>query len=132
MVNLTANISRLRTIRVKTLEFFLFLVLLLIVLFFITKSPVLLYFAIGIAGVGLFLNKISSLIYLGWTKLSQFLAFVMTRLVLSIVFFLVLFPVSLIYRMTKKDPLKLKPNRYPSLFETRSKHFTSADLENMW
>jgi energy-coupling factor transporter transmembrane protein EcfT len=132
MANTRENTDRVKTNRVKTLEFFLLLILLLIFLFLLIRSPFLLYFAIGAAGTGLFLNKISFRIYLGWKKFCQVIASIITWLVLSFIFFLVLFPVSIIYRLIKKDPLKLRPGQYTSLFENRSKLFTSADLDNMW
>ena len=121
-----------KTTKVKTLEFFLLLTVFFILLFFLFKSPPMLYAGIVIALIGLVSGKVSYWIYLGWMKFSQFLAYIMTHLILSIVFFLVLFPISLFYRMANKDALKLKANKYPSLFDTRSKQFTASDIENMW
>lgn len=121
-----------KTKREKTLEFFLLLVLFLIVISFIMRSGFLLYPALAFGITGLFLNKFSGWIYAGWMKFSRFIAFVVTLVVLSLTFFIVLYPVSIIYRMIKKDPLKLRAGHYPSMFEDRSRLFTQEDLDNMW
>lgn len=121
-----------KTKRENTLEFFLLLVLFFIVISFLIRSGFLLYLALAFGVTGLFLNKISGWIYSGWMKFSRFIAFVVTRIVLSIIFFIVLYPVSMVYRMIKKDPLKLRAGHYQSLFEDRSRIFTQEDLDNMW
>jgi len=121
-----------KTIKEKTLEFFILLTILFIILFFLFKTPVMLYIGIGIGVIALLPGKLSHWGYIGWIKFSQGLAFIITHLILSIVFYLILFPISIIYRMVNKDALKLKTNTYSTLYETRSKLFTAADLENMW
>ena len=121
-----------KTIREKSLEFFLLLTLLLVILGLWINSPWPLYVSLATGAVALISAKAASFAYRGWDMMARGLAWVMTRIILSLVFFLVLFPVSLLYRMKRKDPLKLRPGRYHSLFEERSVEFSPADLENMW
>lgn len=121
-----------QTTKIKTLEFFSLLVLFFLVLYLIYDFKALVITALCIGGVGLFFDRLAFIVYAGWSKLAQLLAFVITQIILSLIFFLVLYPISLLYRMLNRDPLKLSPNRYDTLYETRAKVFTATDIENMW
>ena len=57
--------------------------------------------------------------------------YIMSRVLLSIVFFLILFPISLVYRMFNKDTLQLK-RKEGSYWTERDHKFTGDDLKQVW
>ena len=75
---------------------------------------------------------IGRLILKGWEYLALGLGWVNSRILLTIVFYLILTPVALISRIFNKDKLKLKKQEGGTLFTTRNHLFTPKDLENPW
>lgn len=62
-----------------------------------------------------------------WHGLGEVLGRIVTPIVLSILFFVVLTPIALVHRLFKRDPLKL--HRQPgSLFNRMTKTFVREDL----
>jgi len=86
--------------------------------------------SIGLASV---LSKFLSVkIEYLWFKLTWLLSLVMPNIILSLVFYLILFPISMISRlMTKQDTL-MKHNRSLSTFKTVNKEFEKDSFEKMW
>lgn len=67
-----------------------------------------------------------------WTKLAWFLSFIVPNILLSIIFFVFLFPLALLSRLFgEKDPMKLK-NTTNSLFKNGDKHFDKHSFERPW
>ena len=67
----------------------------------------------------------------GWIKLGEAMGWVSSRIILSVIFFLILLPISLAYKLTGKDPLQLK-KREGSLFIERDHLYVADDLRNQW
>jgi len=67
-----------------------------------------------------------------WYGLAFVLGAVMSRVILSLVFFLIVFPVGIIRRIAGRDELKLKlfKKSRESVFKTRDKEFKASDLEH--
>ncbi|HEV7382010.1 MAG TPA: SxtJ family membrane protein [Dyadobacter sp.] len=104
----------------------------LVVLYFIFKSE---YFLIaaGIVGViSIAIPVAGDLIVKGWYKLAEILGAINGRILLSVVFFVILFPVALLSRLGKKNPLALKRESAKSVFVERNHKYTSKDLEQVW
>jgi hypothetical protein len=55
-------------------------------------------------------------VFLGWMKFAQALAWVNTRLILGIFFYLIMTPVALIMRLVGRDPLQRKFDRAASSY----------------
>ena len=55
-----------------------------------------------------------------WMKLAEALAFVMTRIILGLVFFLIVTPIGVIKRLTGWDPLNRRSGRSPSYWRPYS------------
>jgi hypothetical protein len=55
-----------------------------------------------------------------WMKLAEGLSFVMTRLILGIVFFLIVTPIGLVKRLFGWDPLNRRSSRSPSYWQPYS------------
>ena len=91
----------------------------------------LLYGVIGIGVLSIMFSSFGDLVVKLWFKLAQALGWVNARVLLSIIFFLFLFPISLIYRLFSKDDMMLK-KEYTSTFKTRNHKYVKEDLENIW
>jgi hypothetical protein len=66
-----------------------------------------------------------------WLWLGESLGWINNRILLSIIFFLFLFPISLLARLFNKDPLKLKKSK-DSCYAVRNHKYVKGDLENIW
>ncbi len=85
---------------------------------------------VGLGGFlsGFLADKINWL----WTKLTWVLSMIVPNILMSLVFYLVLFPFALFSRILgKKDPLQLK-NSSDSVFKTDEKAFDKKSFENPW
>ena len=89
------------------------------------------WIALGVGAVSFLIPWVGKKVVAGWMLFSQAIGYVMSRVLLTIVFFLVLFPVALIYRISNKDSLDMKSGKGP-IFKTRNHTYTAADLENPW
>lgn len=106
----------------------------LVVLYFIFKSQYP-YFLIAAAVVGvgsLAIPAFGDLIVKGWYKIAEILGAINGRILLSLVFFVVLFPVAVIAKLTKKNPLNLKKENTDSVFTERNHKYAAKDLEQVW
>ncbi|MEN6621125.1 MAG: SxtJ family membrane protein [Smithella sp.] len=67
-----------------------------------------------------------------WLGLSHILGTIMSKIILTIIFFLLVVPVGLFRRLMGKDALKLKEWRKESnsVFKIRDYKFTFKDIEN--
>jgi hypothetical protein len=117
--------------RTKTLETSLVLTTGFLLIYLITKSDLFLYLAFAFGITGIFIKPLAKYIAIAWFKLAEILNFVVSKIVLGILFFVVLFPVSLLYRISNKDKLRLKRSENSTWIE-RNHTYSSADLENIW
>lgn len=81
---------------------------------------------------GIISPKFAELFTKGWTALGHAMGYVMSRIILTSIFYLFLTPIALLYRLTHKNPLKLKKDGLESYYETRNHKYLPRDLENMW
>lgn len=95
------------------------------------SKEVFIYLACGIGLSGIFLRPLGKLIARAWYKLAELLSFVMSKVIMAAVFIFILVPVAALYRLTKKDKLRLK--RSPdSKWISRDHKYTADDLKNIW
>ncbi len=68
---------------------------------------------IGFLGIGLVLPIILRPFFILWMSLAAVMGFIMTRVILSLVFYLIFTPVGLVLRLLRKDLLnrKIEPDR---------------------
>ena len=102
-----------------------------LLLYFIFQVKVLLIVAFVTGLTGIFIRPLAVKIAWLWNKLGDMMGFVVSKLVLSIVFFIILLPIALIYRLIKKDTLMLK-NKYGSYWIIRNYKYAKKDMENVW
>lgn len=78
--------------------------------------PILAFVGLALAAVGTVAPKVLKPVYYGWMALALTLGFVMTRVLLTIFFFLVLTPVGLVFRLIGRDALHRKLDREASSY----------------
>lgn len=117
--------------RTKTLETSLVLSTGFLLIYLFTKTGLFIYIALAFGITGIFIQPLAKYVAIAWFKLADILNFIFSRIILGILFFVVLFPVSLLYKISNKDKLKLKKSKSSIWFE-RNHFYSSTDLENIW
>ncbi len=102
-----------------------------LILFFVLDKIWLAYLALGLGLTGLIIRPFTGLADWIWHKLTRALGFVSTHILLTVVFYGILAPVSFFYRRSKKDAMMLKKGR-TSLFIERNHRYERKDLEKPW
>ncbi len=91
----------------------------------------LLYAALGIGFFSLLIPKVGQGIVWVWYKIAEILGWINSRILLSLLYFLFLTPLSFLYRLFKKNSLDLKaPEK--SIYEERNYTYKAEDLDNPW
>ncbi len=81
--------------------------------------------------VGVFSDTLSEKIDWAWMQLSNLLSKIFPPILIGIIFFLVLFPLSLLSKLFTKDPLMLS-NKFDSYFIKVDKPFEKSSFEKLW
>lgn len=115
----------------KQLEAIVVIVTGMILLYFVYKSAVFLYIGFGVGVSAIAIKPLAKLIAMGWYKLGDLLGFVVSKVVLGVMFYLLLVPIALIHNVFNKDTLRLKRSK-DSLWTTRNHSYTDKDLKNIW
>jgi hypothetical protein len=103
-----------------------------IVLYLFTKWNWTISIALAVGLTGLFSTRLSKIIDFLWMKLAMVLNLIMPNVLLSIIFFLFLFPVAVLSRIFgKNDPLNLK-DKAGSNFKNSNRSFDKASFEKTW
>ncbi|MFY0591769.1 hypothetical protein [Roseivirga sp.] len=102
-----------------------------LIIFLLTEKEWAIYVATLIGLAALLSDYLSIKINWLWTKLTWVLSLIVPNILMSIVFYLVLFPIATLSRISKKNPLSLK-NKSDSLFINTKKSFTKKSFENPW
>jgi hypothetical protein len=102
-----------------------------LVLGFIFKKPAFYYTALIIGLLSLIIPAAQTVILYIWNKIAQVLGWINTRILLTLVFYLFLFPVSLLSKLFTKNMLGLK-RPGGSVYTERNHTYTASDLENPW
>ena len=102
---------------------------LILYLIFSWQWAVLVSLIVGI--VGIISNSLSRTIEWGWMKLARLLNYIIPSILLGIVFYLLLFPLSLISKLFTRDPLMLS-NKHNTYFINIKKEFDKKSFEKIW
>lgn len=117
--------------RIKTLETSLVLTTGFLVIYYFTKTNLFLYFALFFGISGIFVKPVANYIAIVWFKLADILNYFVSKIILGALFFIVLFPVSVLYRISNKNKLNLR-NPAKTMWINRHHNYSSADLKNIW
>lgn len=117
--------------KAKSLETLLVLTGALIVVYWISPKKIYLLVALLFILIGIVSPFLSSKISWVWLKFAELIGSVMSKVILTVVYFIFLVPIALVYRLTQKNPLFLK-RRDGTYYTARNKQFAPKDVENIW
>lgn len=115
----------------KTLETSLVLTTAFMVVYIITENALFLYLALSLGIIGIFIKPFAKIIAIAWFKLADILNYFVSKIILGALFFVILFPISIIYRMANKNKLLLKKS-VKSIWTIRGDTYSASDFENIW
>ena len=115
--------------RQKHLETILVIVLGMIVIYFFVGSRYLLWAAVTLGAIGVFIPFLAGKIHWAWMKLAHVLGYVMSKVMLTLVYTLVVLPMAWFAR--KKLSVRLT-GKSDSYFKERNYTYKKEDLENVW
>lgn len=98
-------------------------------IFFLLYRKDCLLLPVGISAIGFIIGPVGEYIHLGWLLLAKLLGYINSRILLSIIFFLLLTPVALLMRLLGKTQFVKKSGAQQSLFVTRNHLYNRQDLE---
>lgn len=101
--------------------------------FLVGRRDWLLIVALTVGALTLLLPVLARWVSFGWFKLAEGLGYVNSRVLLSLIFFIFLLPIALLYRLANRNPLALRNNRQTdSLFVERNHTYSAKDMDNIW
>lgn len=118
------NQDRFKTILVMVVGF--------ISIAWIFNLPLLSKIALGIGIASILSSFAARWIEWSWLQVAKVLGWVNSRVLLTIVYFIFLFPIALLSRLFTKDPLQLKAKGSESLYTSRDHLYSKKDLENIF
>jgi len=117
--------------RVKALETILVLVLALLTGYYFHKSPYWLVAAAVLIAIGLLIPALAEMIHVGWMKLGEGMGFITSKIILTLIFFVMLVPLSWIAARFRKPVMKMKPGA-GSFFKSRNVTYTAKSMQDLW
>lgn len=123
--------------RQKHLETILVLVLALVIFYWLkhVKSPetakYILLAAVVVGLIGVFIPALADKIHWAWMKLAHAMGWVMSKVILTLVFFVFLLPMALAKRFFGKPSVQMKAGA-KSYYKERNFVYTKESLENVW
>lgn len=103
-----------------------------IILYLIFDLKYILYSGLFLGLTALLIRSFAKLVQKSWNLLAKLLNFFISRILLSIVFFLVLTPIALLYRLLGKDNIQKLQSDKSSYFMERNYQFTPEDFKKTW
>lgn len=67
-----------------------------------------------------------------WYKISEVMGWFMSRVLLSTIFFIFLYPISMLAKMSSKNMMSLKRIKEKSIYHERNHKYKKEDIENIW
>ena len=81
--------------------------------------------------IGVFSKYLSSKIEFIWFKLAYILGFIVPNIILALIYYFFLFPISLLSKLSSKDTLSLK-NTSKSMYKNVNKTFEKSSFKKVW
>lgn len=91
-----------------------------------------LYLSIIMGLMGISSTYLSEKIEWLWMKIGWLLGLIMPKILLSVIFYFILFPLATLTNLLKKDDPLLLKNKHNSTFKEVQKEFDPASFENPW
>lgn len=102
--------------------------LLVLAAIFDDETPAYLALLVGLLS---FVPPVGHRMVWGWYKLAERLGWLNSRILLSLIYYVVVTPIGFLFRLFGNDPLLLKDTK-GSMYNYREHTFTKKDLENPW
>lgn len=92
------------------------------------------YAGITMLGVGLVSSRVNQTFARLWMAFARVIGTVNSKLLLTIIFYLVLTPIAVLYRLLRGSPLQTieETNQDHSYFIEREETYSASDFENPW
>lgn len=103
-----------------------------LLLYFITKWEWLLILALVVGLLGVISKSACQKIEWVWMKIAWVLSLIVPKILLSLIFFLLLFPIALLSKVFRKSDLLLLKNTEDSTFKDCQKEFDKSSFEKIW
>jgi hypothetical protein len=117
--------------RIKSLETSLVLTIAFLLIYFVTRNELFLYISFALGFTGIFIKPLAKTMAVLWFKLANILNYFVSKFIFGTLYFVVLVPVSVLYRAFNKDGLKLR-NSPKSIWYKRDHTYSATDFENIW
>ena len=90
------------------------------------------YVGVGFLLTGIIFYGLAKWITIGWLKFAELLGTINSKILLSVIFFCILFPVAMLQRLFKKDALQKNklPGSAHSYFHSRNHTYRADDFKN--
>lgn len=102
------------------------------ILFLFLDIDLFLYIAIGVGIAGLLSNYLAEKITWLWSVLSWVLSLIVPNILLSIIFYVILFPLAILVRVFGKKNMLFLKNPEHSLFKDKATVITKDSFEKLW
>lgn len=107
--------------------------LITLILFFFTRKLFVLYLTLFVLTLSLFPNPVSDKIDIYLKKFVHFIGVINSKIILTILFFLILTPVAFLYRLFGKSKVNyFYSNDRQSFFKKTKKKYNSQFFEDPW
>lgn len=115
----------------KNSETILVLVLAGIVLYWLYGKKYILTITFMLGVIGVLVPFLATQIHWAWHKLGHYMGYVTGKIILGIVFFIVLYPLSVAAKLFRKNTFEVKPGG-STYFKSRNMEYTKESMENIW
>ena len=103
----------------------------LLVLAWLFSLPLLAYIAAAIGLFSLIIPPAGYGLVWGWYKIAEILGFVNARVILSLLYYIMVTPMALVFRLAGNDPMLLSKPEH-STFKKRDYTYSADDLKDPW
>lgn len=118
--------------KIKPIDSILAITIGSLVLFVFTTATCFLWITLVIGLIGLCSKCLTNQVHYVWMKIAWLLSLVVPKILLTLVFYVLLFPLALLSRVFgKQDPMQLRKTNV-SLFKTVNRELTPESFKNPW
>jgi hypothetical protein len=96
------------------------------------QRPAFFYLALFFLFLGIFVKKAAVWLAWGWLRFAHLIGTVNTKIILTLIFYLILTPIAFLYRLFHGDFLKIKQKGPESNWHHRDHTYNKSDLEKSW
>ncbi len=95
-------------------------------------QPLLLYLSALLLLLVLLVPKLAAYLAWGWLRLAHILGTINAKIILTLIFYIILTPIALLYRFWRGDALGVRQRQPHSNWHRRDHTFQKEDLEKAW